>query len=108
MPLETLLDPAVGAVIEVASSTVTDVVHDSLMAATVRTRVAALARLSVPVLLSGASDSGKREIARVLHATSSRAGGPLLEVHLRLIPESYVEPELFGMEPGAFCGPPLC
>jgi DNA-binding NtrC family response regulator len=108
MPLDTALDPDVGAVVEVASWAATDVAHDASMPATVRTRVAGLARLDVPVLLSGPSDTRKTRIARMLHATSSRAGGPLFEMHLRLIRESYLEPELFGQERGALCGPPLC
>ena len=71
-------------------------------------RIVALAAADVPVLFSGAPATDTARMARLLHAWSRRAGSPFLEVRLPLIPEGFLEPELFGMERGAFCGPPLC
>ncbi|HEV8548336.1 MAG TPA: sigma 54-interacting transcriptional regulator, partial [Polyangiaceae bacterium] len=55
-----------------------------------------------PVLLQGATGSGKGLLARCLHDGSSRRGRAFVEVNCSAIPESLVEAELFGFERGAF------
>jgi len=53
------------------------------------------------VLVTGESGTGKTAIARALHASSPRAGGPFVEVNCGAIPETLFESELFGAEKGA-------
>jgi two-component system, NtrC family, response regulator AtoC len=54
------------------------------------------------VLLQGETGTGKGLVARVIHDSGPRAAGPFIEVNCAAIPETMLEAELFGFEPGAF------
>ena len=56
------------------------------------------------VLLTGESGTGKEMIARSLHRTSRRAGGPFVSVNSGGIPENLLESELFGHIKGSYTG----
>ncbi|MCA9600405.1 MAG: sigma-54-dependent Fis family transcriptional regulator, partial [Myxococcales bacterium] len=55
------------------------------------------------VLVLGESGTGKELIARHVHEQSGRRGA-FVPVNLAALPETIVESELFGHEPGAFTG----
>ena len=58
----------------------------------------------VPILLQGATGSGKDVFAHALHAGSLWSDRPFVTVNCAAIPENLIESELFGYRPGAFTG----
>ncbi len=76
-----------------------DVMRD--LSATV-SRIAASGTARILVL--GESGTGKGLVARALHAGSTRAAGPFIEINCASLPEQLIEAELFGAEKGAYTG----
>jgi transcriptional regulator with GAF, ATPase, and Fis domain len=66
--------------------------------------VSQVAGLDLPVLVQGASGTGKELIVRALHLNSRRASMRLVAVNCGAIAPSLLESELFGHEKGAFTG----
>src|SRR2546428_4268696 len=58
------------------------------------------------LLLQGETGTGKGLVARVIHDSGPRVQGPYIEVNCAAIPETMIEAELFGFEPGALSRAP--
>ena len=56
------------------------------------------------VLLSGESGTGKEMVARYIHFSSERDGGPFFAINCGAFTEELLSNELFGHEKGAFTG----
>ncbi|HZU41742.1 MAG TPA: sigma-54 dependent transcriptional regulator [Terriglobales bacterium] len=54
------------------------------------------------ILIEGESGTGKSVLAKAIHYNSPRAAMPLLELNCASLPDTLLESELFGYEPGAF------
>ena len=65
-------------------------------------QVAQVAASNTTVLLRGESGTGKELVAHALHYSSPRARKSFVKVSCAALPETLIESELFGYEPGAF------
>lgn len=63
-----------------------------------------VAPTGVNVMLRGESGVGKERVARLLHSSSERAGGPFVPLNCAALPEGLLEAELFGIEEGVATG----
>ena len=63
-----------------------------------------LAMSDIPVLIRGETGVGKELIARALHDSSQRRGGPFVAVNCAAIPAELLEAEMFGVERGVATG----
>ena len=54
------------------------------------------------ILIQGESGTGKEVLAKAIHYNSPRAQAPMIGLNCAALPDTLLESELFGYEPGAF------
>ena len=67
-------------------------------------RLCRYARTELPVLIFGATGTGKELAASALHCEGPRREGPFVSINCAAVPKDLFESELFGYAPGAFSG----
>ncbi len=86
------------------SFTFVDLIGKSRSFLKVKSRAIRAAEFDSTILITGESGSGKELFARAIHNASKRAEQPFVAINCSAIPETLLESELFGYEPGAFTG----
>ncbi len=79
-------------------------IGDSLAMQVVNNQISQFADSPFPVLIEGASGTGKELVARALHESSSRSQEPYLAINCAAIAPDLLEAQLFGHAKGAFTG----
>ncbi|MGM9774002.1 MAG: sigma-54-dependent transcriptional regulator [Candidatus Egerieousia sp.] len=79
-----------------------EIIGESKPIAMIKEMIDKVAHTDARVLITGSNGTGKELVARALHAQSSRASMPFIEVNCAAIPSELIESELFGHEKGAF------
>ncbi len=69
-----------------------------------REMIGRVARSQAPVHIWGESGTGKELVARMIHESGGRRGGPFVAVNCGAIPTELMESELFGHKRGSFTG----
>ncbi len=67
-------------------------------------KIARIAQVEVPVLVTGETGTGKELVAEAITQLSHRFGKPFVVINSAAVSETLIESELFGHERGAFTG----
>jgi len=83
---------------------VDDIIGESWAIRQLKSDMAKVAGLDIPILIIGESGTGKELVAQAIHRLSLRRDKQMIMVNAGALPESLVESELFGYDAGAFTG----
>ncbi|MBS3745316.1 MAG: sigma-54-dependent Fis family transcriptional regulator [Wenzhouxiangellaceae bacterium] len=79
-------------------------IGESMPIQSLRRTIGRVAATDAPVLITGESGTGKELVARMIHAESRRASGPLVTVNCPALAPELFHAEVFGYEKGAYTG----
>lgn len=80
------------------------IIGDSVAMQMVKNQISQFADSPFPVLIEGASGTGKELVAKALHENSKRSEDPYLAINCAAIAPDLLEAQLFGHAKGAFTG----
>ncbi len=80
------------------------IIGDSVAMQMVNNQISQFADSPFPVLIEGASGTGKELVAKALHENSKRSEEPYLAINCAAIAPDLLEAQLFGHAKGAFTG----
>lgn len=66
--------------------------------------IESIAKTDSTILICGETGTGKELIAKAIHNLSLRGNEKFMAINIGAVPETILESELFGYEPGAFTG----
>ena len=81
-----------------------DIITNDAHMNTLKRRASVLAQYDVPVLINGASGTGKELFATAIHNASPRSGKLLKVLNCGAIPRGLIDSTLFGHKKGSFTG----
>lgn len=81
-----------------------EIIGESAIMRRLKDQIRKVSDFDIPVFISGESGTGKELIAQAIHTLSSRSDQSMVIVNCGSLPDTLVESELFGYEPGAFTG----
>ena len=87
-----------------ASHTINSILGNSPAITVFKSYLLHYARTESPVLILGATGTGKELAASAIHMASNRPDGPFVSINCAAIPKELFESEVFGYVPGAFSG----
>ncbi len=82
--------------------TLSDILGKSPLMMRAKSLAAKFAASDAPILIVGATGTGKEMFAQAMHVLSSRAAAPFISLNCASLSETLLESELFGYEEGAF------
>lgn len=87
-----------------ANYSLDSIIGSSEAISTCKAHLLRYAQTDSPVLLLGATGTGKELAASAIHSASPRQEGPFVSINCAAIPKDLFESEIFGYAPGAFSG----
>ena len=81
-----------------------DIICESREMAQVIDTARQIAATDDTILITGESGTGKELLAQSIHNASNRRKGPFIAINCAALPDTLLESELFGYEPGSFTG----
>jgi len=93
-----------GVVGDINSDSTLDLLGRSGPMVELRSKISKLARSQAPILIHGASGTGKELVARLIHDQGPRADKSFVPVNCGAIPKELMESEFFGHKKGSFTG----